>query len=90
MITHYIEGGCKETGDIRRVNRISGAHDVSVSLDYVRVGRVISRVDGWLRIILMLHHADAGLISVGSVGVTFDAEEMRSSTEVLSIAVGIL
>ena len=74
MITHYIEGGCKETGDIRRVNRIIGAHDVSVRLDYVRVGMVISRVGGWLRIILMLHHADAGATSVGSVGVTFDAE----------------
>ena len=87
MVTHKIEGRCKETSHVGRVSGITDAADVSVILDTVGVGRGIIPVGGWIGITLVLHHADAGATSVGGVGVPFDAGEMKGVAEGPSIDV---
>ena len=87
MIDHNIECGCKDTIFVGRVSGITDAADFSVILAAVGFDRVISRVDGWIGITLVLQHAYAGATSVGGVSVPFDAEKMRGVEEVPSLAV---
>ena len=39
---------------------------------------------------MVVQHADAGAVSVGSVGVPFDAEEIKGVGELPSLAMGNL
>ena len=87
MIAYEIEGGRKETSEIRRVGIISDSPGVSVILSDVEVGMGVSRICGWLRITLVIDYTDAGATSVGVAGVIFDAESMRFIAEVPSLAV---
>ena len=50
---------------------------MSVRLAAFGVSRGISRFGGWFEINVFVDNADAGATSVGGVGVSFDAEEMR-------------
>ena len=77
MIAYEIEGGRKETSEIRRVGIISDSPGVSVILSDVEVGRGVSRIGGWFRITLVIDYTNAGATSVGVVGVPFDMESMR-------------
>ena len=87
MIFHEVEGGCKDTSDVRRVSGICYASDVSISFYDVGVRRGIIRSDGWLEITVVLHHVDSGETSVGGVHVPFDAELIRGVAEVPCIFV---
>ena len=87
MVTHNIEGRCKETSHVGRVSGITDAADVSVILDTVGVGRGIIPVGGWIGITLVLQNADTGAKSVDVVSVPFDTEATRGITEVPSLDV---
>ena len=87
MITHDIEGRCKETSDVRSISVITYYAGVSVVLAAVVVEGGIRCIGGCLGITFVFQHADGGETSVGGVGVPFDAEAMRGIAEVPSLDV---
>ena len=75
-----------ETSDVIRFIDITDSNYVSARLSDVGVGRGVNCISGWIGITLVLHHADEGATSFGSLCVTFDSESIMGVGEVPSLA----